>query len=143
MYPFPPRSPSDIDIREWILDTIYLTGFILAIGRARVLQWPFRTHIRRASVETRLSLTIVLQEDNLYGKVQVFASQWHGTELIRHSKPVDLDTPIAPYDRDKSVYPWAIAVVKDAADRAAGDLLAKIERGEEMLMKEVVTDKTS
>jgi len=88
-------------------------------------------------VETRLSFSVTICEDALYGTVRVLASKWEDGELVKNSTLTQIAMPIAQYEDGTSLYPRAVAVLRDGGDQAVADLLGKMERGEALLMRDV------
>ena len=85
-------------------------------------------------METRISLGIVVADDTILGMATVYVGRWEGSKLIACAKPYKKEVIIAPLDMGTSVYPYAIATIRDAADRVIASMLEAMSAGEVLLM---------
>lgn len=88
-------------------------------------------------METKILLSITVPDDTIHATVRLTVSRWDGIELQFNSLPYTGNAIVAPYEPEHSVIPYAIAAVRDVADRAVADMLERFARGEVLLMKEV------
>lgn len=92
-------------------------------------------------METRISLTITRPDDTIYGEASLSVSRWDGARLEFNSIPYKDVAIFAHLEPNDNVYPYAIAAMRDAADRAIADMMMHFSRGEVLLMRETIYDK--
>lgn len=85
-------------------------------------------------METRIYLKIVVPDDTSKGQVIITVSKWDDDELIYNSRPYNGVAFAAPLMVEHSVYPYTMAALRDATDRAIADMMEKFARGEVLLM---------
>lgn len=88
-------------------------------------------------METRISLSLHLPEDTIFGTCTLYVSQWEETVMVRSATPLKLPVILRPLDAEKSVIPDAIAALREAGDHMIALLLEHLERGEEIRMHTV------
>lgn len=85
-------------------------------------------------METRISLGITVPEETGIGEVVLYVSKWNGVDLLYTTVAYREHMASRHFEVDDSVYPYAIAAVRDAADRAVAAMMEKFARGETLLM---------
>lgn len=86
-------------------------------------------------METRLNVTVVVDEGTIHGDIRIGVHQWEDGKLVNVCTVIKKKTLVPPIDPEKSVVPWAIAVLRDTCDIAVADLLEKMNLGEGILMR--------
>lgn len=88
-------------------------------------------------METRISLSLHLPEDTIFGTCTLYVSQWEEAVMVRNAPPLKLPVVLRPLDVEKSVIPYAIAALREAGDNMIAELLAHLERGSEIMLHDV------
>lgn len=88
-------------------------------------------------METRLSLTIIVAEETIFGECRLAVSVWDDSKLVKNVGVYKAPAVVQTLDTEANVIPWAIAVLRDSADRVIADMLEKFSKGEEKLMHDV------
>lgn len=83
---------------------------------------------------TRLSLSIEIEEGTIFGEVIVGVSRWFDGKMMECAQAYKAPIVAQAIEESHSIYPWAVAVLRDASDNAVADMLAKFGRGEALLM---------
>lgn len=87
-------------------------------------------------METRISLSVTIPEDAIYGKAVLYVGLWQDNVLLHASKPYEDVAVCQPAGVLTPIYPYAVAAIRDAADRAIAAMLEHIAKGEVLLMHE-------
>lgn len=94
-------------------------------------------------METRMALTINIEDGTIMGEATFYVSKWDGPHLKWNARVYEDTALVTSIESDQSVYPYAIAALRDAADRAIAAMVEKFSRGEVLLMHEVNIDQIS
>lgn len=88
-------------------------------------------------METRVMLTLVIEDDTIYGECRVSVSRWDGPQLVMNSAPYRAPAILRPIEPDESVFPYAVAALREGTDNAIASMLEQMGKSEVLLMHQV------
>lgn len=94
-------------------------------------------------METRIIMTMVVPDDTIYGECRVSVSRWDGAQLVANSQPYAGPIVLAPLEKDQSVFPYAVAALREGADPAIASMIDQMAAHQVLLMHDVELNKTS
>lgn len=87
-------------------------------------------------METRVSMTIKIDDESGNASLKVYTGKWAGSELLWNAIPYQESTIEQPIPTDQSILPYVVSILRNHSDRIVADLLSRIARGETFLMHE-------
>lgn len=87
-------------------------------------------------METRVSMTIKIDDSTGKAFLAVYLGKWEESELIWNGVPYREQTVEQPVPTDQSALPYLVSILRNHSDRIVADLLGRIARGETFLMHE-------
>lgn len=88
-------------------------------------------------METRVSLYVTIDNETSKATVRSNVSVWDDASLKYNASTYVEETVERPVQLEESVYPYTVAVIRNASDRLVAELLERIARGEKLTMHEV------
>lgn len=87
-------------------------------------------------METQVVLTVTVNDDTIFGEAKLSVARWDGTELVASVFAYRQPAVVQELNPESNVYPYAVAVLRDQADRAIAAMLSAFSKGEVLLMRE-------
>lgn len=88
-------------------------------------------------METRVSLYVTIDNETCKATVRANVSMWDGAILKQNTVGYEHQTMERPAELDHSVYPYMVAVLRNASDTFVAHMLDKIAAGEILMLHEV------
>jgi hypothetical protein len=88
-------------------------------------------------MEIRVSLYVTINNETGSAVLRSHVSIWDDAELKYNAVTYQEPTAERPAQLGESMYPYAVAVIRNASDRFVADLLDRIARGEEVKLHEI------
>lgn len=87
-------------------------------------------------METRLSMSIKIDDETGKASLKVYVGKWTDTELVWNAIPYREETIEQAIPTDRSILPYVVSILRNHSDRIIADCLSRIARGETFLMHE-------